>query len=637
MLSETLKGNLNKIFNFIAVSMGIYHLITAVYPFFSPVEHSDIHLAFALILIYLKVIIKSKNHISFLVGVVLLLMSASATIYVFLNFDFLNDKLGLYTTTGLILGTFLLIVTIDAARRELGIALPILALISILYVRYGYLCPGFFNHAGFEWDRLIPSLSIYFTGVFGTLLDASATFIVLFMLLGGLLDSSGAGKFFIDFALATGGRFRSGPAQAAVISSCLVGSINGSAVANVATTGVFTIPLMKKCGYEPKMAGAVEAVASTGGMIMPPVMGVGAFIMAGITGIPYSTIAFAALIPALLYYSTAAATVSFYAAKHNFRTLEKHEIPKLSNVLRDGWHFLMPIAAIIFALSKGFSVTRSGIYGITTILLVTIVKESLRKWTYIFSKDFFHVIKEGLIIGIRGTIHVAAACAVMGILAHAFVISGLAFKIVFMIKELSEGLHYIAVILTVLVSLFFGMGIPTTATYILVAVIGAPALVELGFPLLAVHLFIYYYCIIANITPPVCAAALMGSRIAKANYLETGMRALRIGIPGLILPIIFLYHPALILQGTISEIVAISLSSFFGLISFAAASEGYLFTATSGVERLILGISSIFLVYPTNNTDVIGYILFFTIALAQFRKFKNKDAEKINQAQERGI
>lgn len=611
-------------FAIVAIVMSVYHLVSVVRPIFSAEQHQNIHLGFALVLAYLMSLQKAKTPIEKIVDVILLALSVFSVSYIHVNYMRLVTKVGLLNTPDFIVGIILLFVTLDATRRTFGKILPIITVISLLYLKYGYIFKGFFYHAGFKWTRIVGTMTTNLTGMYGSILDISATFIILFMIFGGLLESSGAGQFFIKLALAVGGRTKSGPAQAAVISSCLVGSVNGSAVANVATTGVFTIPLMKKSGYTPEMAGALEAVASTGGMIMPPIMGVGAFVMSGITGIPYSRIALGALIPALLYYFTTGVTAHLYACRHGFKAMDPSEIPSLKEVLKEGWFYSLPLIVVIVSMCVGSSVTRAGLYGIITIVGVVAISGTVNNRKYILSSDFWNFIKTGLVSGAKSAIKVAPACAIMGIMSQAMIMSGLAFKIVFFIKNLSGGYRFLAVLLTMLISTFFGMGVPTTASYALVAVVGASALVELGFSPLAVHMFIYYYAILANITPPVCAAVLVASQIAQADYMKTGLKAVRIGLTGFILPFLFIYYPELLMDGSVFSIITTSLSAFIGVFALASFFEGYLMRKSSVTQRIIILIASVALIIPGILTDVVGLVFLGTIIMWQMLQNKKQ-------------
>lgn len=599
----------------ISIMMAFYQMSSIILPTFSPVEHQAIHLGFALLLIFLWDMLTTRNKIKQGIDFVFLSLSIIAIGYILFNFEELVNTVGQITNAKVIIGALLVVLIIEGTRKTFGIALPILVVVALFYARYGDIFPGFLFHSGMDWDRLLPSLSTNLTGTFGTILNVSATFIILFMIFGGLLESSGAGQFFINMAMAIGGRFKSGAAQAAIISSGSIGSINGSAVANVASTGMFTIPLMKKTGYSPRLAGAMEGVASTGGMIMPPIMGVAAFIMAGMTGIPYTEIIIAALVPAILYYFSLCVSVHLHAVKHDFKPIDDKEIPSFKKTFKEGVHFLIPLVAIVYFLFDGLSIARAGFNGIITLIVVVVVINSIKNPKYLLSRDFRTFIVEGLIKGIKNGIGVAAACASMGIVSHVFVTTGLALQMVYIIQDFSGGVGFVALLLTMVISLLFGMGVPTTASYIMVAVIGAQAIIELGFPTIAIHLFILYYAILANITPPVSAAILVASKISGSNYIRTGMTAMRLGLPGFILPFLFVYHEELLLQGAPLDIVIVILTAMLGLICLSVTFEGYFFKSIGILERLFFLGLSITLVYPEFISDVLGFIALLTVFL----------------------
>lgn len=623
-IDEKLDHLLRQAFEILAVLMSLYHIISVVHPFFAAELHSNIHLCFSLVLVFLTSCIKRKKTPYKVIDLVFIIVSVICAVYMHVNYMRFITKVGMVNQADKIIGVVLLLVVLEGSRRTFGGVLPALVIGFLLYTRYGAIFPGFLNHSGFKWERIVAAMTTNMTGMYGSILDISATYLVIFMIFGGMLEASGAGKFFIDLALTLGGRLKSGPAQAAILSSTLVGSINGSAVANVATTGVFTIPLMKKCGYEDHMAGAVESVASTGGMIMPPVMGVGAFVMAGITGIPYSKIALAALIPALLYYASLAITAQLYALKHNFTPVNKEDIPSLKETLKQGGYFLVPLVVIIVTMVSGYSVMRCGFYGIVSVIVIVAVAGTIRNPKYLLTKEFWQFLKEGLVSGAKGTIKVAPSCAIMGVLSQAIIMSNLATKIVFFIRGLSGGMSLIAVLLTAVICIFFGMGVPTTASYALVAVIGAAALVDAGFPLLSVHMFIYYYAILANITPPVCPAALVGSQISGADYMKTGLTAVRIGLPGFILPFLFMYHPELLMQGTVWAVVSSAVTALLGMFAMSVMFEGYLFKPASLPQRVLAAIAFATLIYPESYTDLIGLVCLGALILWQRMEIRQK-------------
>lgn len=613
-----------KIFPVAAFAMSIYHLWQVMMPSVDPTKHMDIHLAFALSLVFLSAMItreekpSARNGLMQMAGVLFLIMALVSTGYIFINFDALLNRAGRYTGMDTVMGIFLILAVLEATRRTYGLLLPGLVVISLLYGHYGRFLPGIFHHGGYSWPRLIASVTTYLYGIFGTVLNVSATYIVLFMIFGGLLESSGAGQFFINFAIAVGGKTRSGAAQAAVIGSGLVGSINGSAVANVASTGTFTIPMMKDRGYESHYAGAIESVASTGGMIMPPVMGVGAFIMAGMIGVPYATIALCALPAALMYYVTTGISVHMRALRHGFKPLPDELIPDKKKLMREDGIFFLPLLSIIVLLISGTSVMRSAFLGCVILVLCYAVKNSVHNPKFIFTRKFAGFLYHGLSNGARSAMTVAAACAAMGIVTQIFVMTGLAMNIVFFIKSLSGSVGLIALILTMAVTILFGMGVPTTAAYVLVASLAGSVLTELGFDKLAVHLFIYYYAALANITPPVASAALVASKIAEADYFRTSVTATRLGLPGFILPFMFVYHQELLLQGSILGVTAIMISSFTGLFCMCACFEGYAFRKLTLLERILMAVCAVCGIWPGIKTDVICYVIVFVVIGRQY-------------------
>lgn len=616
-----LKNILNRIFEVVAVMMCIYHILFAVRPMFSPTENQIVHLGFVLVLFYLKMAVKAldKGKKLFAYGnLILAAVSLYIEAYLFINFDVLINSVGLYTTINLVIGVLLCLILFDSVNRGFGKALAIIYVISILYARFGNYIPGFFNHNGFAWPRLVATLTTNFTGVFGQVLDVSASFITLFMIFGGLLEASGAGKFFIDLALAIGGGTRSGPALAAVIGSCMVGSINGSAVANVATTGVFTIPMMKERGYEPQYASAVEAVASTGGQLMPPVMGSGAFIMAGILGVSYSKVAIAAIIPAFLYYLTAGISVHLHALKMGMEPIPAEKRIRTRDVMKEGWYNLIPLVVVFYMLIRGMSVSRAGFWGIMSMIVVYAAAQTVRKSRkFIFTRDFWLFLKDAFVSGAKSTLTVAVACAVMGIVAQVVNMTGLSLKIVYQLRQIAGDIPFLAVVLTMLISVFFGMGVPTTASYVMVAIIAAPVLVEFGFPAIGVHMFVYFYAILANITPPIATAALVASQIGETDYMQTAVLAVKIGISGFIIPFMFLYHEELLMQGTPLDIILTVLTSVGGVLCIAIFFEKWFITRVTRLESVGFLIAAALLIYPERLTSVVGIVLFAILLMGQ--------------------
>ncbi|HWP50155.1 MAG TPA: TRAP transporter permease [Clostridia bacterium] len=623
-----------RLFPPIAFLMSLYHLWQVLLPSMDPTLHMDIHLGFALVLVFLSAmtIKESQNPrralASQILSLLFLILSLVSTVYIYINFGSLVNRVGRYTAADTIIGIIMILTILEATRRTYGWILPSLVVIALLYGHYGKMFSGLLHHSGYSWPRLIASVTTYLYGVFGTVLNVSATYIVLFMIFGGLLDASGAGQFFINIAIALGGKTRSGAAQAAVIGSGLVGSINGSAVANVASTGTFTIPMMKDRGYEPHYAGAIEAVASTGGMIMPPVMGVGAFIMSGIIGVPYAKIALCAMVPALLYYLTTSMSVHLRALHNGFEPLPDEMIPDKKKLIREDGIFFLPLLAIIVLLMIGTSVMRSAFLGCVVLVGCYLIKHSLHNPRFILSKQFWQFLYDGLVSGAKSAMTVAAACAAMGIVTQIFVMTGLAMNIVFYIKTLSGSVGIIALILTMAVTILFGMGVPTTAAYVLVATLAGSVLSELGFNKIGIHLFVYYFAALANITPPVASAALVASKIAKSDYFKTAVTATRLGLPGFIMPFMFVYHPELLLMGSFLDIAAIIISCVVGLFCMCAFFEGYIFRKLNLIERLLMLVCAVFGIWPGALTDIICYIIFAVVVGRQYLQKKKSAAIK---------
>ena len=624
----------SKIMPIIALAMSLYHLWQVMTPSMDPTLQQDIHLAFALTLVFLSAMNVKESQkpgralLSQIASLIFMIFSLISTIYIYVNFDDLVNRAGRYTSIDTIIGFLMILAVLEATRRTYGILLPALVLIAILYGHFGYLLPGIFHHSGYSWPRLIASVTTYLYGIFGTVLDVSATYIVLFMIFGGLLEASGAGEFFIKVAIALGGKTRSGAAQAAVIGSGLVGSINGSAVANVASTGTFTIPMMKDRGYEPHYAGAVESVASTGGMIMPPVIGVGAFIMSGIIGVPYAKIALCALVPALFYYITCGISVHMRALRKGFKPLPDELIPDKKALFKKDGIFFLPLLAIILLLMSGTSVMRSAFLGCAVLVVCYLLKNSIHNPKFILSKQFWMFLYNGLVSGAKSAMTVAAACAAMGIVTQIFVMTGLAMNIVFFIKTLSGNVGIIALVLTMAVTILFGMGVPTTAAYVLVASLAGSVLIELGFNSIAVHLFIYYYAALANITPPVASAALVASKIAKSDYFKTAATATRLGLPGFILPFMFTYNQELLLMGNPLSIVMLVFSCGLGLFCMCACFEGYIFRPLKWWERILMGVCAVCGIDPGLLTDIICYVIFILVVGGQYLQVRRAKARQ---------
>jgi len=621
------KNYLINIFNFlislISITFALYHLMNVYRPYFSPVQHENIHLTFALILIFLigaKQYLQKNKWAKMIIYLFLLGMSLLSGMYIHLNFDKLIFRVGNPNISDTVIGIILIILVLEGTRKSFGLSLPILAIIAMIYARFGYLFPWFFYHGGFGTRRLIAELTTSLSGIFGIMLAVSASFLALFLMFGGLMESYGAGIFFTDIARLLSKHLRSGPAQGAVISSALMGTISGSAVANTATTGTFTIPLMKKMGYKSEFAGAVEAVASTGGIIMPPIMGAGAFIMSGMLGIPYRTIILAALIPAIIYFLNLGFAVHLRAYKINTPDV-KIGTKSMIDILKNTGHFIIPIMVIVFTLIKGYTAIMAGYYGIISIIIVMTIRKSIENPRFIFSRISIHLITKGFVNAAERVISIASTLGLIGIIVHCFVITGLAHKVVFSILSIGGGNLYIALFLVALICFIFGMGVPTTAAYILVAILSAPAMIQIGIDPLVAHLFIYYFSMLACLTPPVGAASLVAANIAEANYYRTCFTATRLALPGFVLPFFFIFKPLIIGAARVDVVLFNAFTLTLGLISITILFESRLFIKLSIIEKFLYIVGIILAINVNYILSSIGTIIIILSSIINYNRY----------------
>ena len=531
--------------------------------------------------------------------------------YVLVDFENLVNRMGALNTVDRILGGLCIIMVLDATRRAIGWPLPIVTMIFLLYAYFGYLIPGSFGHRGYDLHRILNQMYMTTEGIFGVPLGVVVTIVFLFILFGAFLDKGGGGQFFVNLAVSLAGKLRGGPAKIAVLSSGLMGMISGSSIANVATTGTFTIPLMKRIGYKPEFAGAVEAAASTGGQLMPPIMGAAAFIMAEFTQTAYLKIVIMAIVPAVLYYLSVYMNVHFEACRTGMKGLPEDEIPRATTVLRQGWVFILPVIGLIVVLVMGYSPARAAFVGMGLMIFIGMFKASTR----LSLKGFWDV----LALAGRNSVGIAAACACAGMIVGTTSMTGLGVKMAMLIEYLAGGKLIIALLLTAVASLVLGMALPTTANYIVQASVAAPALIALGIPKLTAHLFVFYFGVYADITPPVALAAYTAAGISKGDPMKTGFYASRNVFIGFLIPFLFVYHPALVLQGPIKDILIMTVSTGLSVVALSAVFSNYLYRRCRGWERVGLLISGILLVTPGILTDLLGLVILAAIYIWQRR------------------
>lgn len=505
-------------------------------------------------------------------------------------------------------GIAAMIFVLEAGRRILGNVLPCLSIFFLLYCYFGNYAPGIFQIRGFSVERIVQHMYLTSEGIFGLALGVSATFVIVFIIFGAYLSQSGGAKFFNELALAIAGSSPGGPAKVAVVASGLLGTINGSSVANVATTGTFTIPLMKRVGYPAYYAGAVEACASTGGQLMPPIMGAGAFIMSEFLNIPYLTIAAAAIIPALIYYAAIFANVDFHARRFRLTGIPKSELPNFYAVMKSDGHLAVPILVIIITLLMKYTPLRAGFIGIVSVIAVS----SLKSNTRMSLKDNITALSEGA----RGALGVALACALVGFIVGTSSLTSLGLTISNNIIEISGGSLFLTLVMAMIACLVLGMGLPTTANYIVCSTIIAPALIGMKVLPIAAHLFVFYFGIMADLTPPVCLAAFTGAGIAGASPAKTGVTATRIALASYLLPYCFVYNPMLLLQNVeIFDLSVLVISALMGVTAMAGAFEGWLLRDLKLPERALLIAAALCAIYHDVLVSIFAVAVLFALAL----------------------
>lgn len=618
--TRNLKGNIAKLVTVLAIMMSLFHLYTAGFGSLLVMKQRSTHLLFVFVLGFMLYPIGKKIHKNKIPIYDWILTGAGATVtaYILMNYEVLVRRGGMPTTLDMVMGIVTILLVLEVTRRSIGPELPIIAIIFIAYAFLGPYLPGGLGHRGYSLTRVVNQMYMTTEGIFGTPLGVSSTFVFMFILFGSFLEVTGVGQFFIDMAFAAAGHKKGGPAKAAVLASGFMGSISGSSIANTVTTGAFTIPLMKKVGYHPNFAGAVEAAASTGGQILPPVMGAAAFIMSEFTNIPYIRIVVSAVVPALLYYLGVTIMVHLQASKQGLKGIPKNELPDFKETFKMGFHLLIPLIAVVLFLIR-YSPLRAAFNSILVALFVCL----LRKHTRIKPQAILHALEDGA----KKAIGVASACACAGIIVGIVTLTGLGLTFANMIVSLAGGMLLPTLFLTMIASIILGMGLPTTAKYIVLATMAAPALVQLGVPLIAAHLFILYFGVIADVTPPVALAAYAGAGIAGGDSFKTGIQALKLGSAGFIIPFIFATSPKLLLiDVTFFEASIGILTACLGIVAFASAVQGYFMTHTKFYERILFLVAALMLIHPNVFVDIIGFgILAVPVLLQYFRTKRRTD------------
>lgn len=597
-----------------AIAFSLFHIYTAGYGILgSSWLHRAMHVAGVLILVFTLKPARGKRFHPLLDGLPLLLAVVVAGYMITQSLD-IQMREGRTALPDRVVGSALILLIVEATRRTCGWPIALLTSVFIGYIFAGPHLPGLLGHPGFSYNRTISQMFNSTNGIFSAPIYVSSTVLVLFIIFGALLTRSGLGSAIVNLALALLGKRTGGPALAAVGASAAMGSITGNGAANVAITGAFTIPLMKRLGYPAQFAAATEAAASQGGQILPPIMGAAAFIIAEYTGVPYVRIIGHALGPALLYFAVVGVMVYLQARKMGMSGLPEGMLPKFGRIIRTAWFQFIPLGIIVYLIIQGFSPMMAGYWGIISTVVIGFVQPVKRLGVV------------GLLSGLeraaQETLPIACACASAGIIVGSVMMTGLGLRFSRLAIDLAGGELLLLLVLLMIASIIVGMGMPTVSAYVVLAILAVPALIRLGVPDLSAHLYIFYFGVISGLTPPVAITAFTAAGIAGSPPMRTAVTSVFIGLGGFIVPYMFIYNPALLGFGTVWEVAQSLVTSLVGCVAFAAALQGYLITRTSWLERLGLLVLAFFMVRHSLATDLLGLAILLAVLLAQVSRHK---------------
>lgn len=634
--TRSLKGVAAMIVFVLLLAFSLFQLFTGYFGAYTAYIQRTIHLGFALVLIFLLFPAKkdgNKRKVAWF-DYVLAGLSLVVCLYWPVFYDDIVQQLGAISIMQMFVGGIAILLVLEASRRAVGLPITIIAALALLYSLFGAYMPGMFAHRGLSLNQLINTMFFTTEGILGTPLKVSSTYIFLFLLFGAFLVKTGVGAYFNDLAIAIAGKRTGGPAKVAIFSSALNGTISGSSVANTVTTGSYTIPLMKRLGYRKEFAGAVEAASSTGGQIMPPIMGAAAFLMIEFAGVPYWDIAKAAIIPAFLYFSGIWIMTHLEAKKTGLTGLPEDEIPSKLAVLKKV-HLLIPIFVIVILLSMGYSIERTALLSIVSAIIVSLPLKETRITP--------RKLVEALTSGARTALGVAAATACAGIIVGVVTKTGLGLKLGNGLVDIAAALTsniniqlLLTLFFTMIASIILGMGSPTTANYIITSTVALPAILalndqlEIAIPVLAAHMFVFYFGIVADITPPVALAAFAASGISGGEPIKTGFNASKLAIAAFIIPYMFVLNPEMLMIGTtIGGVIWILITAFTGMIAIGAGLIGYWYKGLNAVERVVSVVTGLLLMYPEGYSDIIGLVVFVLLIVYQFLIKRNQNTDQI--------
>jgi len=608
----------DQIIKILCVGLVLFSLYTALFGVLPDIIQRGVHISIILLLVYLRAFSSSGVNTELsnptlkkIKFIMLGSLAALAAGYQFLFYDEVVSRYGEITQFEVPIAIIAIILLLDATRRIIGWSMVGLAIFFLAYAAFGRHFPDLVSHRGYDLERILEQVYLGADGIYGTPLGVSATFVIVIVVLGALLEKTGASGVLMDIAVAATRKSRGGPAKSAVIGSSLMGMISGTAVANVLTTGTISIPLMRRGGYKPAVAGAVEAVASTGGQLMPPIMGAAAFLMADIMEVPYLDITKAAIIPAIIFYIAVFASVHLEAVRMGLKPLEDVEVPSVAKSLKRSGHVLVSIPVFITALVMGYSVMYSSLAGIICLMILSLLRESSR----LGRKELVEAASSAC----EAIIPVALATATAGIVIGIVTLTGLGLKFSSFIVTISGNNLVVALVLTMCASLVLGMGLPTAASYILVATLTAPAMVDMGVDLMAAHMFVFYSAMLSAITPPVALAAFAAAAICREPPMRVAIISVKFGFVAFVLPYFFVLEPRLLAEGGLLEVLEMFALATIAILAIVCAIQGYAFSRLSLIERLILPFAAFALLIPGTFITSIGVVTL--LAMAVFWKF----------------
>jgi TRAP transporter, 4TM/12TM fusion protein len=606
-----MKSALKKVSLILAICFVAFHLYTAAFGTMPGIAQKSIHLGFLLVIFYINAMVDSEKRWEQIFLGIMALFALGGCAYITILDENLQLRAGIVYASDILFAILLIIAIFEACRRKMGNPLVIITLVFVAYAFLGKYIPGFLNQPGMTLKKFTSLVYLTTDGIFGSPLYASASYVVLFVLLGAIMSVSGIGDYMTNLATSLFGHMRGGPAKVAVVASGFFGSISGSPTANVIGTGTFTIPMMKKNGFEPEFAAAVEATASTGGAIMPPIMGSTAFIMAEMLGIPYTAVAKAALIPAILYFLAVLFGVDIYSAKHGLKGIPRSQLPKVRSMLKQ-IYMLAPLIFLIFCMAVfNMTIVRSGLLTI----IVTLVLVEINPKTRMTKEQWLQIPVQT----VKSAVSVGIACAMAGIISGVIMGSGLGYRISSILTSVAGTSMLLLLVLTMVVSLIMGMGVPTTAAYLVLASLVAPTMIQLGIPPLAAHMFIFYFGCISSITPPVALAAYAGAGLAGCDPNKTGYKAFRLAFCSFLMPYLFVYNPVLLMEGGVLDILWSLVTALIGAYLLASGFEGFFFRwSLKWFERPLMILGAVMLIVPGMVTDLVGIAIIVVEFVTEF-------------------